>query len=128
MRVTWNMLTRNSGRPQTICTIATEHLYYRDSRFLTQRDAQGRKIFWGRGNGWVFAGLARILTELPADHPSRARYEALFEQMADKIVEPAGRERLLAGLVARATTDTGDQRHRLFCLWPGLGHSSRAVA
>jgi len=69
----------------------TEHLYYRDSRFFTQRDPKGRKIFWARGNGWVFAGLARILTDLPADHPSRARYQALFEQMADKIVSLQGR-------------------------------------
>jgi rhamnogalacturonyl hydrolase YesR len=38
----------------------------------------------------VFAGLARILTELPAKHPSRARYEALFEQMADRIVALQG--------------------------------------
>ena len=67
-----------------------EHLYYRDSRFITQRDTAGRKIFWGRGNGWVFAGLARILTDLPADHPSRPRYEALFKQMADKIVSLQG--------------------------------------
>src|SRR6266850_57538 len=52
-----------------------EHLYYRDSRFFSQRDAHGHKIFWGRGNGWVFAGLARILTDLPAGHPSRPRYE-----------------------------------------------------
>jgi rhamnogalacturonyl hydrolase YesR len=63
----------------------TDHLYYRDSRFIAQRDAKGRKIFWGRGNGWVFAGLARILTDLPADHPSRPRYEALFKQMAERI-------------------------------------------
>ena len=64
----------------------SEHLYYRDSRFISQRDARGRKIFWGRGNGWVFAGLARILADLPADHPSRPRYESLFKQMADRIV------------------------------------------
>jgi rhamnogalacturonyl hydrolase YesR len=60
-------------------------LYYRDSRFIPQRDPKGRKIFWGRGNGWVFAGLARILADLPADHPSRPRYESLFKQMADRI-------------------------------------------
>src|SRR5581483_1884541 len=59
-----------------------EHLYFRDSRFITRRDSGGHKIFWGRGNGWVFAGLARILTDLPSDHPSRPRYEALFKQMA----------------------------------------------
>ena len=65
-------------------------LYFRDSRFITQRDAAGRKIFWGRGNGWVFAGLARILSELPADYPSRPRYEALFKQMAAKLVTLQG--------------------------------------
>lgn len=26
-------------------------------------------FFWGRGNGWVAAGLAEVLTELPEDHP-----------------------------------------------------------
>lgn len=67
-----------------------EHLYFRDSRFITQRDAAGRKIFWSRGNGWVFAGLVRILEQLPASHPSRARYETLFKQMADKIVSLQG--------------------------------------
>ena len=67
-----------------------EHLYYRDSRYLSQRDAQGRKIFWGRGNGWVFAGLARILTDLPAHHPSRPRYEALFKEMAARLVSLQG--------------------------------------
>ena len=68
----------------------SDHLFYRDSRFFAQRDAQGRKIFWGRGNGWVFAGLARILTELPADYPSRPRYEALFKEMAARLVSLQG--------------------------------------
>jgi unsaturated rhamnogalacturonyl hydrolase len=67
-----------------------EHLYYRDSRYNSQRDAQGARIFWGRGNGWVFAGLARILTDLPAQHPSRPRYEALFKQMAERLVSLQG--------------------------------------
>jgi unsaturated rhamnogalacturonyl hydrolase len=65
-------------------------LYFRDSRFIIRRDAADRKIFWGRGNGWVFAGLARILSELPADYPSRPRYEALFKQMAAKLVTLQG--------------------------------------
>ena len=69
---------------------AQDHLYFRDSRFIAQRDAGGRKIFWSRGNGWVFAGLVRILEQLPANHPSRARYETLFKQMADKIVSMQG--------------------------------------
>jgi unsaturated rhamnogalacturonyl hydrolase len=63
-----------------------EHLYFRDSRFIRQRDARGRKIFWSRGNGWVIAGIARVLEVLPARHPNRPRYEALLREMAAKLV------------------------------------------
>ncbi len=62
-----------------------EHLYYRDSRFFDQRAPNGRKIFWSRGNGWVLAGLARVLQEMPADYPERRRYLTLFREMAAKI-------------------------------------------
>ncbi len=62
-----------------------EHLYYRDSRFFNQRTPNGRKIFWSRGNGWVLAGLARVLQEMPSDYPDRSRYVALFREMAAKI-------------------------------------------
>ena len=62
-----------------------EHLYYRDSRFFERRDAQGRKMFWSRGNGWVFAGLARIIPMLPKAGPERKRMEALFVQMAGRL-------------------------------------------
>ena len=62
-----------------------EHLFFRDSRFFSERGPGGEKIFWSRGNGWVFAGLVNILRELPKDHPSRRAYIALFTEMADKI-------------------------------------------
>ncbi|KRA59551.1 glucuronyl hydrolase [Caulobacter sp. Root655] len=63
-----------------------EHLYVRDSRYLDRRDDQGRKIFWSRGNGWAYAGIVDVLKTLPADHPSRPRYEALFRQMSDRLL------------------------------------------
>ena len=62
-----------------------EHLYYRDSRFFDRRDAQRRKQFWSRGNGWVFAGIARIIPRLPKGSADRLRMEALFKQMAAKL-------------------------------------------
>jgi rhamnogalacturonyl hydrolase YesR len=62
-----------------------EHLFFRDSRFFNERGPAGEKIFWSRGNGWVFAGLVNILRELPRDHPSRKSYIALFTEMAVKI-------------------------------------------
>jgi len=63
-----------------------EHLYYRDSRFFDQREKNGRKVFWSRGNGWVFAGLARMLRDLPASDPDRPRYLKLYREMADAVV------------------------------------------
>jgi rhamnogalacturonyl hydrolase YesR len=62
-----------------------EHLYFRDSRFFERRDHAGRKQFWSRGNGWVFAGIANILEVLPKDHAQRPRMEALFRDMAVRL-------------------------------------------
>jgi len=68
-----------------------EHLFARDIRYVIKndgkdmREANGKKIFWGRGNGWVAAGLARMLKELPADYPQRPFYEKLFREMMTKL-------------------------------------------
>lgn len=58
------------------------HLFYRDSRFLTRTDINGEPLFWSRGNGWVFAGLARIIPLLDDADPDKARFVALFREMA----------------------------------------------
>ena len=63
-----------------------EHLFYRDSTYFGRREPNGRKIFWSRGNGWVLAGLVRLLEILPAGHPDRARFERQFVDMAQKVV------------------------------------------
>ncbi len=61
------------------------HLYQRDSSFFEKTEPNGERVFWARGNGWVFAGLTRMLEDLPIDHPNRARYLTLYKQMAEKI-------------------------------------------
>jgi unsaturated rhamnogalacturonyl hydrolase len=63
-----------------------EHLYYRDSTYFDKKEANGKKVFWGRGNGWVMAGLVRTLQYLPMNHPDRPRFEQLFMDMAAKIL------------------------------------------
>jgi unsaturated rhamnogalacturonyl hydrolase len=63
-----------------------EHLFFRDSTYFKRREANGQKVFWGRGNGWVMAGLVRTLEFLPGDHPDRPRFVRLFKDMADRIV------------------------------------------
>lgn len=62
-----------------------EKLYFRDQRYFDQREKNGKKVFWSRGNGWVIAGLARVLQDMPADYPTRGRYVALFKEMAAKV-------------------------------------------
>ena len=62
------------------------NLYFRDSRYLTRRDDKGRKVFWSRGNGWSYAGIVNVLKLLPADHPSRPRYIALYKAMSSELV------------------------------------------
>ena len=62
-----------------------EHLYFRDSTFFARREANGSKIFWGRGNGWVMGGLVRVLQFLPADHPARPRFVRQFQEMAARV-------------------------------------------
>lgn len=62
-----------------------EKLYYRDSRFFDRRDERQRKQFWSRGNGWVFAGMARIITQLAPQSADRIRMERLFRDMAAKL-------------------------------------------
>ena len=57
-------------------------LYLRDSRYFSRKDDQGRPIFWGRGNGWVLAGLARLIEYLPADYEHLERYKTLFKDMS----------------------------------------------
>lgn len=60
-------------------------LFWRDSNYFDRKEKNGEKVFWARGNGWVFAGLCHILQYMPADYESRPRYEKLFQEMAGKL-------------------------------------------
>ncbi|RYG21216.1 MAG: glycoside hydrolase family 88 protein [Chitinophagaceae bacterium] len=62
-----------------------DQLFYRDSRYFTKQEKNGAKVFWSRGNGWVIAGLARVLTTMPATHPDYKRFVKLFRDMATKL-------------------------------------------
>lgn len=63
----------------------SENLYTRDSRYFNSKEANGKKMFWSRGNGWVMAGLVRMLDNMPADYPDRSRFVELLKKMSDKI-------------------------------------------
>ena len=66
---------------------AEERLFFRDATFLHKTEANGKPLFWSRGNGWVLAGMAHVLSVMPADDPARQGLEKLFRDMADRIAE-----------------------------------------
>jgi rhamnogalacturonyl hydrolase YesR len=80
--VTGQLLDKESG------------LYYRDPRFIGQQTANGKKIFWSRGNGWAFAGIARVLEYLPKNHPSRQHYLEIFRRQAAELIKRQGADGL----------------------------------
>jgi unsaturated rhamnogalacturonyl hydrolase len=64
---------------------SNEHLFFRDSTYFSKHEANGKKVFWGRGNGWVLAGLARVMEVMPPDYPDRKRFEQQFKDMSERI-------------------------------------------
>lgn len=63
-----------------------EDLYFRDSNYFTRKEANGEKIFWGRGNGWVFAGLPKIIRELPEKYVHKDYFVTIYKKMAAKLL------------------------------------------
>lgn len=64
-----------------------EHLFYRDGRFFDRRSKNDKKVFWSRGNGWVFAGLPLLIEQIPANDPRKQKYENLFKTMAASLLK-----------------------------------------
>ncbi|WP_111979803.1 glycoside hydrolase family 88/105 protein [Algibacillus agarilyticus] len=62
-------------------------LFFRDSRYFDMKSDNGAPVFWGRGNGWVFAALPLIIDDLPEGHPSRDRYIELYKKNAEGLMK-----------------------------------------
>ncbi len=81
------------AKTSTLLYDPVAHLYSRDATFIPKKEANGEKVFWGRGEGWVMGGLARTLEYLPKDDPARAKYEGQLKDMAAalaKVQRPDG--------------------------------------
>ena len=64
-----------------------ERLYYRDAKYVypKHKTVNGKKDFWARGDGWVFAGLAKVLKDLPKNDPHIDEYVSKYKGMANAI-------------------------------------------
>lgn len=66
-----------------------EGIYFRDAKYVFPKHTtpNGKKDFWARGNGWVFAAFARVLEDLPKSDKHRDTYIQYYQKMAEKIAE-----------------------------------------
>lgn len=64
-----------------------EKLFFRDTRFIDRRTESGKKIFWSRGNGWVYGGLALTLDYLPEGYAFRNFLEELFGELTEGVLQ-----------------------------------------
>lgn len=70
------------------------HLYFRDGKYIYPKHTTeaGLKDFWARGNGWVLAGLAKVLQDVPADSPYRPLFATRFCQLAEAVAKSQQKE------------------------------------
>jgi unsaturated rhamnogalacturonyl hydrolase len=95
-----NYMKAQYARTSALLFDDNEHLYSRDATYLNKTEPNGKKMFWSRGNGWVMAGLVRVLEVLPASDPARTRYVTQFMEMAARIAALQGKDGLWrAGLL-----------------------------
>jgi len=59
-------------------------LYFRDSKYVFphHKTANGKKDFWARGDGWVLAGLAKVLQDMPKNYRHHQFFREKFVNMA----------------------------------------------
>ena len=82
---------------------AEEQLFHRDGKYIypDHKTDSGKKDFWARGSGWVFAGLARVLSDMPTDYEHRDYFLDKYTQMAQGVA----RNQQVEGFWSRSVID-----------------------
>lgn len=98
--------TRATGEPKYIDRTAREMVAYLNK--LQQRNglffhAPDAPFYWGRGNGWMAAGMTELLRSLPESHPDRPRILAAYRQMMKTLLEYQTKEGMWRQLIDHPT-------------------------
>ncbi|MFM2291157.1 MAG: hypothetical protein RIS29_970 [Bacteroidota bacterium] len=69
-------------------------LFFRDAKYVypKHKSTNGKKDFWARGDGWIFAGLAKVLQDMPKDYEHRDVFVKHFKRMAKAIAKAQQKE------------------------------------
>lgn len=62
-------------------------LFFRDAKYVYPNHTanNGGKDFWARGDGWVLAGFAKVLKDLPHNDVHRDEYIEVYTRMAEAV-------------------------------------------
>ncbi len=67
------------------------NLFFRDANYVyplkPNSGHENEKNFWARGNGWVFAGLAKVLNDLPTDYEHYGFFLKIYKEMAKAVID-----------------------------------------
>lgn len=63
-------------------------LFYRDAKYIypKHKTTNGLKDFWARGDGWLLAGLAKIIPDLPDTYEHKQMFIKQFTDMAATLI------------------------------------------
>ena len=70
-------------------------LYFRDGKYVypKHQTASGKKDFWARGDGWVLAGLAKVLQDMPETYVRQPFFVEKYVNLArgvKRLQQPEG--------------------------------------
>ena len=89
-------LTENFLWSDSLMYDKDEQLYYRDAKYIypkVKTACNEGKSFWARGDGWVLAGLAKVLADMPQDYKHRPIFVQRFRELAEgvaRVQRPGG--------------------------------------
>ena len=64
-------------------------IYFRDGKYVYPKhlSAHGKKDFWARGDGWVLAGLAKVLQDMPSNYPHYDFFVKKYHKLAVSVAK-----------------------------------------
>lgn len=84
-----NKLYENILYSDSIMLDKETNLYFRDGKYVypKHKTASGKKDFWARGDGWVLAGLAKVLDDMPETYVRQPFFVEKFVRLAQAVKE-----------------------------------------
>ncbi len=100
-----NKLYEYFKHAQSVMYDSDTGLFYRDAKYVypQHKSVNGKKDFWARGDGWVFAGLAKVIKDLPDDYVHKDEFIAVYKKMAKFLAEAQQQD----GFWTRSILDPG---------------------